>query len=112
MPTIISPFDAYQESLTWVHKPAPDALTYTILGIAGECGEVVEAYKKAMRSHQPEDIRFVDEVRDRLIDEMGDVLWYIAKAAKELDVSLSIVVKRNLLKMTNRSIYGKQEDGS
>ena len=44
-----------------------------------------------------------EEHRQDLILELGDVLWYVANAAKELDVSLEEVATQNIAKLDSRS---------
>ena len=44
---------------------------YLMYGILSEFGEVADVLKKAIRNGTPP-----DEVRRRLVDEIGDVLWY------------------------------------
>lgn len=46
---------------------------YLVLGLLSELGEVADVLKKAIRNGTPK-----DEVRRRLVDEVGDVLWYNA----------------------------------
>lgn len=72
-----------------------DAITCWGLGVAGEAGEVADYIKK---------VRFHDKTLDRdiLIKEMGDVLWYLAALADELDISLSYVATQNILKLQKR----------
>lgn len=45
---------------------------YTVLGAAGETGEIEEKLKKAIREEDP---RYIGDMRD----EIGDVLWYLSQ---------------------------------
>lgn len=48
------------------------------LGIAGEAGEIADLTKKVL-FHGME---FTEEVRQKMIKELGDVLWYSAFLAR------------------------------
>ena len=81
----------------------PDGLNYPILGLAGEAGELCNKYKKILRDKGGEaDINDMDE----LAKELGDVLWYVAQIATELDTDLEIVARRNLMKLEDRQNRG------
>lgn len=72
---------------------------YLALAIGGEAGEVQEKVKKAWREDD-------DAYLDDLEDELGDVLWYLARLADELDLDLADVAERNIEKT-----YGRLERG-
>lgn len=79
---------------------------YAVLGLVGEAGEIANKWKKVLRDQHG----FLTEaVESALIDEMGDVLWYLAALADELDVSLNIVAERNLKKLRSRQEHGSIE---
>ena len=87
-------FDDYQRrSMRTAGKG--DRLVLAALGLAGETGEIVEHIKK---------VRFHGRALDpeKLVGELGDLLWYLALAASEIDVSLSAVAERNLEKLAKR----------
>lgn len=75
---------------------------YCTLGLVGESGEVAEKIKKAIREGDPE---YIDEAED----ELSDVLWYLARLADELGVSLEELAERNLEKLQDRKDRGKIE---
>jgi NTP pyrophosphatase (non-canonical NTP hydrolase) len=93
-------FDAYQDFTdeTAIYPPEK-GLEYTALGLASEAGEFAGKVKKAIR----------DNVYDSeaMIAELGDVLWYLARAAAELDVHLSDVAIDNITKLKSRKERGK-----
>lgn len=74
------------------------ALSYLGLGL-GEAGEVQGKIKKILRDDNGE-IR--DEHRVAILKELGDLLWYVAMVADELDVSLNRVAEHNLRKLDDR----------
>ena len=101
MPSVTE-FDAYQAATaaTAIYPAAGQqtlpALTYLALGLAGETGEVVEKIKKLLRDGDS------PAKRDELAKEMGDVLWYLARLAAELNQPLSAVATTNLEKLRSR----------
>lgn len=80
-----------------------DAISYTILGLNGEAGEVADKWKKVLR----DDNAFLSlEARSNLIKELGDTLWYVARLADELGVKLSWVANMNKEKLSARLVSG------
>lgn len=78
-------------------------LTYPVLGLCGESGEVAEKVKKILR----DDNGIVSfEKRELIIKELGDVLWYIAAIAFELNVNLNFIAEKNLSKLNSRKERG------
>jgi NTP pyrophosphatase (non-canonical NTP hydrolase) len=78
-------------------------LSYPALGLAGEAGEVAEHAKKAIR----DDGGTVSEQRrEAMSKELGDVLWYVAQLASELDLDLEEIAQGNLQKLLSRQRRG------
>ena len=97
------------------HKTAqynPDTqLTYVALGLAGEAGEVANKVKKVLRDWDGTAEDMADR-RAAIIDELGDVLWYLAEMCTALDTTLDHVAGMNLLKLEYRALANKiQGDG-
>lgn len=82
-----------------------DHLMNAMLGLAGETGECCDLVKKCF---------FQDgrEVRDKLTDELGDVLWYVAEAASALGLKLSDIAQYNVDKLRKRYPEGFSADKS
>lgn len=78
-------------------------LAYPALGLAGEAGEVAEHAKKAIRD---EDGTVSDQRRQAIAKELGDVLWYLAQIATELDLDLDEIAQGNLKKLLSRQERG------
>ena len=78
-------------------------LSYPALGLAGEAGEVAEHAKKAIRD---DGATITDERRAAMAKELGDVLWYLAQLATELDLDLDEVAELNLEKLLSRQRRG------
>lgn len=71
-----------------------------LLGLAGEVGELLNEYKKFLRDGEAH-VRF----GDRLIEELGDLLWYLADTATQFNLDLNDVAERNLTKTRARWGY-------
>ena len=78
-------------------------LIYPTLGLAGEAGEIANKVKKILRDNSGE---LEEDVRQNLISELGDVLWYIAALATDLNVELSEVANKNIEKLNSRKNRG------
>ena len=87
--------------------PAETRVLYPTLKLAGEAGEVAEKLGKLMRdeSYLPGG-RLNDEQRSALAGELGDVLWYVANLAADLDLRLDEVAAKNLAKLASRKARG------
>ena len=95
-------FQAYQERSrsTARYPQAGSNPIYPTLGLCGEAGEVADKVKKVLRDR---DGQFDAQVRDDLLLELGDVLWYVAQLATELDLSLEAIAEANLAKLASRA---------
>ncbi|MEK6881492.1 MAG: nucleoside triphosphate pyrophosphohydrolase family protein [Nanoarchaeota archaeon] len=93
-------FNEFQDfTATTAIYPKNKGLEYTILGLAGECGEICNKFKKVIR----DDGGILSILkREDLIDELGDAQYYCASIARELGISLEEVVKQNVEKLTRR----------
>lgn len=97
-------FEEYQAaaSRTALYPRRLENLEYPTLGLAGEAGEVANVVKKIQRDHGG---ILTDEVKAKLKDELGDVLWYISACADELDFTLNEIAEYNVAKLASR--HGK-----
>lgn len=68
-----------------------------LLGLTGEVGALLSEYKKLLRDG-PVHLRF----RDRVQEELGDTLWYLAAVATKFDLSLDKIAESNLRKVADR----------
>ena len=95
-------FQAYQERsrATARYPDAGSNPIYPTLGLCGEAGEVAEKVKKVLRDGGGD---FSGAVRDDLLLELGDVLWYVAQLATELNLSLETIAQSNLAKLASRA---------
>lgn len=109
--------DHYQDIATksaiYPGQGTPLGLAYVALKLNGEAGEFAEHVGKAMRDDGLTEIgcdhnkdpyfgELTPERRELLIKELGDELWYIAAACRELGTTLSEVASGNLTKLCDR----------
>ena len=93
--------DTYQQQAkaTAVY-PEVKADQYLIAGLAGEVGELASIFAKHWRGDG-------DLNHDHAKAELGDVLWFVAMLAKELDTDLSTIAQGTLNKLADRAVRGK-----
>jgi NTP pyrophosphatase (non-canonical NTP hydrolase) len=80
-----------------------------ILGLTGEVGEIAEFLKKKTRKLGTETIdlgALSEEEKFHLTKELGDVLWYLARFARRMGVSLEMVAELNWQKLYERKQSG------
>lgn len=82
-----------------------DKLTNGVLGLCGEAGEVSDIVKKYLYQGHP-----LDGVA--LIEELGDVCWYLAEVCQALHVSLDYVMEANIEKLRKRYPDGFEAEKS
>ncbi|MEO6333795.1 MAG: nucleoside triphosphate pyrophosphohydrolase family protein [Pyrinomonadaceae bacterium] len=94
-------FEEYQAkaSATALYPNRMKNLEYPTLGLTGEAGEVANIVKKIQRDHGGV---ITDEIRAKLQDELGDVLWYISACADELGLTLVEIAEFNVDKLAKR----------
>ncbi|HTB48546.1 MAG TPA: nucleoside triphosphate pyrophosphohydrolase family protein [Verrucomicrobiae bacterium] len=96
-------FDEYQQkALKTAHTSYDNPLmqkSIWVMGIAGEAGEIVEKWKKAIAYR---DGAFTAEQHQDFIKELGDVVWYIAVLADSLGLTLEEVMQLNVKKLADR----------
>lgn len=74
---------------------------YPALGLAGEAGEIANKVKKIMR-----DGTKAEAMRESLLAEIGDCLWYLAALASDLDADLGEIAHTNIQKLNDRQKRG------
>lgn len=74
-------------------------LIHMTLGISGEAGEILDAVKKATIYRKPLD-------RDNIIEELGDMEFYLEGLRKLINVSRDEVLAKNIAKLRVR--YGQK----
>lgn len=82
--------------------PQDNFLEYLTLGLASEAGEVSGVVKKYIR--QDFDL---SSAQEKLIKELGDVMWYWCRLCDELGLNPEEVMESNIKKLRQR-----QEDNT
>ena len=73
-----------------------------MIGLMNEAGEVGGAYKKEIRDR-------VDNT-ELIIDELGDVLWYLQRLCDVYDIKISELMVNNMDKLFNRMSKEQMEE--
>lgn len=93
-------FDDYQEqAVATAIYGVGNAIVYPALGLGNEAGEVQGKIKKVLRDNNGV---FTDELRQKIGDEIGDVLWYMAALCRDLELNLDTIAQRNIQKLKDR----------
>lgn len=72
-----------------------DVLIIGAMGLCGESGEVIDLIKKHLaQGHELN--------KEKIIEELGDVAWYLAELAYALDVDLETILTKNIEKLKKR----------
>ena len=100
--------DEYQKiimsSLLYPPKDKGKQLEYGVLALCGESGELANVLKKVIY-HKETSLSGAN-----IIDELSDVLWYVAYVADALDIKLSELATFSIRKMlTKRTAKGKHK---
>lgn len=103
------------ETAVYPGRGTPLGLIYCTLGLGDESGEALGKIKKGLRDDlmmEPTmDGTFKvnpisEERRQAFKKELGDVMWYIARAAAEAGFTLEEVAKANVSKLLDRKDRG------
>lgn len=100
-------FNEYQELARRTQNPHlsfPERRMHALHGIAAEAGEIHGIYQKTYQGHTLD--------VDKIVDEMGDLMWFLAELADVLRVSLDDVAHRNVAKLKRRYPDGFSEHRS
>ena len=77
------------------HGSNGDMVLNGVMGLNGEAGECIDIVKKHLFQGHPLDT-------DKLLDELGDVLWYVAITADGIGVPLENIMQHNIDKLRRR----------
>ena len=72
-----------------------EMLSNGVMGLCGESGEVIDVVKKHLYQGHELDV-------NKIKDELGDVMWYVAEICSSLDISLDDVLEGNIIKLKKR----------
>ncbi len=99
-------FEEYQKKSrkTAIYPNKGNNFIYPVLGLVGESGEVAEKIKKVIRDYNGV---LNKKQRQEIKKELGDVLWYVAQIATELNLSLDEIAVFNIKKLKSRKKRNK-----
>lgn len=111
--TILASINHYQRlaSRTLIDRPGFEIagsdmmLIWNAIGLAGETGEVCDLIKKGIFHQHGLD-------KEKLFDELGDVMWYLAALCTKLGFDLSDVMQHNIDKLIERYPDGYSAEDS
>lgn len=97
-------FDSYQiAAMSTMFYPEEHRILFLTLGLTGEAGEVANQVKKVYR----DDNGVVSpERREKIIKELGDVLWYMATLCVDLNITMGEIASRNIDMLADREKRG------
>ena len=88
-------FNEYQKAANRTLYGNEQVLTNCALGLAGESGQLIDLI-------QDYTFKGKDLDKEKMIDELGDVLWYLSQIAQWADVDFDDVAKANIETMNKR----------
>jgi NTP pyrophosphatase (non-canonical NTP hydrolase) len=77
--------------------PAGAEMIVPLLGMAGEVGELLSEYKKFLRDGDSHKL-----FKERVAEELGDLLWYVANVATKFGLRLTDIAEKNVEKCRDR----------
>lgn len=104
-------FDEYQAEASGTFQfdaGTQQSKMVSVLGLAGEVGELATEYKKSIRDGESYKL-----FKQKLTEELGDILWYLSSIASQEDILLSDIVRSNVRKIKNRwhDLYPEEQLG-
>ena len=104
-------FDCYQKEAIRTNRITPQegaddglSLMIPMLGLAGETGQLLSEYKKHLRDGEAHRL-----FKERVSEELGDLLWYMANVANTFGLNLSRIATANLVKVRARWTTSRTE---
>jgi len=98
-------FNEYQKLALRTANKDKDLVINAALGLAGESGEVADLIKKHLfQGHELN--------KEKIVDELGDILWYIAIMAEGLGVEMEVIPTHNIDKLRKRYPNGFEVERS
>ena len=92
-------FNEYQKAANRTLYGNEQVLTNCALGLAGESGQLIDLI-------QDYTFKGKDLDKEKMIDELGDVLWYLSQIAQWANVDFDDVAKANIETLNKRYANG------
>ena len=93
----IKDYQASASETIQFNTSSKDAIYIALLGIAGEAGELLTEYKKKIVDGDSYKI-----FEEKLLEELGDIIWYVSTIATLENISMQTVLDNNLRKIQER----------
>lgn len=90
-----------QECGKFAAYPQGMEILYPMIGLSNEAGEALGKLKKILRGDKT-----LDQQREAIADELGDVLWYMVMSAFALGYTLEDIASINFEKLSRRQAAG------
>lgn len=91
----------YPDMAVTMGEPTPWA--YSLVGLAGEVGELCNLLKKSIRDHNG---RLDDRTLELAEGELGGICWYLADLTSRLNLDLATIMHKNLQTLARRAEQG------
>lgn len=97
----------YDQFVRWLFKPGTDQVMalHTAIGVAGEAGELADAIKKEYIYGKPRDL-------ENIIEELGDLEWYLQAVRNHYGVSRKAILQANAEKLSKRYVNLRYTDAA
>lgn len=76
---------------------------YALMALGGEAGELLNLTKKALRGDFSDNPIDNEEFQERLVKELGGILWYLAETATVFDLNLDWIAEQNIKLLADRA---------
>lgn len=101
-------FNEYQQATDRTSPAFDDEIGCMVnfaMGLSGEAGEITDYVKKVVfQGHSLE--------KERIAEELGDLLWYVARMSSLLGYDLSKIAQMNIKKLEKRYPEGFSVEAS
>lgn len=105
----------YHEKAMTTNKKSSDNITYSLMGLNAEVGEINDKVakwrRKALVNINDNQLVFTTSseveathLRNELLKEVGDVLWFCSHLSRQLGSNLDEVAKMNIDKLRDRAM--------
>ena len=103
--SVVSVYPLLVEKTARMDLPKEERIKNAVMGLCGETGEIVDAVKKYFFHGHELDV-------SNVIEELGDVLYYLCWFAIEMDIDFSEICFENMQKLEKRYPNGFSSDRS
>ena len=96
-------FDEYQRYIRRFDRYPKNSRFHDLVhGLCSEAGEVAGVAKKVDRDNITDTLA----IREKITNELGDVLWYVAMIAEHFRLPLYVIASANVQKLSERERKG------